>query len=167
MGIMANYMMIDDETLDIMTELDSDDLLDKIDELEELKISELYCMDKLWDGLHFLLTGASASKPIKGNHLSEAIIGVHVFDTYEDYFVGCAEFSELPDIIAALKDVNTEKLKEKFKLSRFRIAKIYPDIWERAQKEKLWRELLGEFNGILEFYQRAEQMKMHVIVSIF
>ena len=124
-------------------------------------------MDKLWDAMHFLLTGVSASKPIEGNHLSEAIIGVHVFDTDEDVFVSCSEYNELPDIVATLQEVDMEKQKEKFKTSVFKKAKIYPDIWVHKDKESLWQELLAEYNGVLSFYQKAEDMNMHVIISIY
>ncbi len=165
MGLIANYMMIDEETLDDLMKFESDELVEEINNLEELEVHELYCMDKLWDGLHFLLTDVSASEPIEGNPLSEAVIGVHVFDS-ED-FVGCTEYTELSNIITALKAVDLEKLKAKFDPTEFDRAEIYPKTWTPENKDSLWNELLDGFNGVLKFYQQAESKKQHVIISIF
>ena len=95
MGLLANYMMVDEATLDSMMKLNNEELMEKLEELED---NEYYDMDKLWDGLHFLLTGISAGTPIEENPLSEAIVGVHNFNEEEDEadFIACIEADELP-----------------------------------------------------------------------
>jgi hypothetical protein len=69
MGLLGVYMMVEQNTLDKLKELDGDDLVEELDDLEET--NEIYNIDKLCDGLHFLLTGVSASSPINGNKLSD------------------------------------------------------------------------------------------------
>jgi len=165
---MANigvYMMVDEKTLDSMMKLDGDELFERVNELEET--NEHYTMDKLWDGLHFLLTDVSASEPIEGDKLSEAIVGVHVFDTNDDDFIACIENDELPEIVQALENVNIKELEQKFDPSIFKKKKIYPNIWEKDKKDELFTELINEYNGLLNFYKKALAKNAHIIYSVF
>ena len=165
MGFIGVYMMVDENTLDSMMKLDGDALFEKVNELEET--NEKYTMDKLWDGLHFLLTGVSASKPIDGNKLSEAIVGVHVFDTNEDDFIACIENHELTEIVKALENVNKKELEQKFDPILLKKKKIYPNIWEKDKKDELFIELMNEHNGLLKFYKKALEKNQHIIYSVF
>ncbi|MNI48483.1 hypothetical protein D3C73_1030490 [compost metagenome] len=147
-------------------ETDDEGLMDKLDKLIEAG-NPSYEIDKLWDGLHFLLTGVSASEPIEGHKLSESVVGVHVFDVGEDDgFFACTEQDELADIIQAMKLVDFDKLEPDFDLAAFRRNKIYPRIWEDSRKEALWNELKGEFGALLAFYEKAMAAKQHVIFSV-
>ncbi len=168
MSFIANYMMVDDNTLDSLFALDNDDLLEKVNELEEAGTA-LYCMDKLWDGLHFLLTGASASTPVEGDELSEAIVGIEMFNEDDEAadFIASTEATELPDIIAAMKDVDIEKLAQSADFSEFREKEIYPDIWYDEDAISLKQELVQEFNNLLAFYEKAEKQNANILVSIF
>ena len=128
---------------------------------------EKYTIDKLWDGLHFLLTNVSASEPIEGDKLSEAIVGVHVFDTNDDDFIACIENDELPEIVQALENVNAKELEHKFDPNIFKKKKIYPNIWDKDKKDELFAELINEYNGLLNFYKKALDKKAHIIYSVF
>lgn len=166
MGLIASYLMVGDDELDGMMELDDDGLVEKIEELEET--NELYCMDKIWDGLHFILTGSSAGEPVEDDPLSEAIVGIHVFNDAEDAeFIGCTESGELDHIISALEKTDMDALRKTFIPSRLRRADIYPDIWNDDDKPSLWNELEAGFNGLLEFYRKALKTEMNVVVSIY
>ena len=165
MGMIGVYIMIDEETLDEMMKLDGDGLFEKVNALEE--IVEKYTIDKLYDGLHCLLTGVSAIKPIENNKLSEAIVGVHVFDTNDDDYITCSENDELPEIIKALENINIEELEEKFDPRTFKKKKIYPNIWEINKKDELFKELINEYNGLLGFYRKALEKNKHIIFSVF
>ena len=169
MGLLGNYMTVDDTTLDYMVELDNEALLEMIEELEEDESTEIYAIDKLWDGLHFLLTGKSAANPIEDDKLSEAVVGVHVFndDDEEAEFVGCTENDELPDIVQAMLDVDIDALKEGFDLSKFRDNKIYPNIWLDKDRDSLFNELMGEFKNLPEFYMKAAESGKHIVISIY
>lgn len=169
MGMFSNYMMVDEATLGAMSLLDNAALLEMIEALEEKKRVPVYGMDKLWDGLHFLLTGVSASSPIEENPLSEAIVGVHVFNEDDDEadFVGCIENEELAEIMQAMLDVDTDKLETTFDLRVFRENEIYPNIWLDENRENLFNELVQAFNNLLAFYHKAATEGKHIVISIY
>ena len=77
MGIIANYKYLSDKNLnelkDFYTE-NGDTIADIEENNNDLEI--LLDLDKMWDALHFVLTGVSASEPIKDNRLSEAVLGI-------------------------------------------------------------------------------------------
>lgn len=168
MSFIANYMMVDDNTFDDLFALDNDDLVEKVNELEEAG-TELYCMDKLWDGLHFLLTGTTASTPVEGDELSEAIVGIEMFNEDDDAadFIASTEAGQLADIIAAMKEVDIEKLVQSADFNEFRKEEIYPDIWHEKDAVSLKQELVQEFNNLLAFYEKAEKQHANILISIF
>ena len=165
MGMLGVYMMVEQNTLDKLKELDGDDLVEELDELEET--NEIYNIDKLWDGLHFLLTGVSANSPIEGNKLSEAIVGVNNFETDEETFISYIKKDELPEIYNAMKNINIKELEEKFDPKILKRKKIYPNIWETDKKDELFKELINEHNGLLEFYKKAVEKNINIIFSVF
>ena len=69
MGMIANYQPTTDIELEKIT------CLDDVEELQESEDIEICDIDKMWDALHFLLTGKSASEPIEDDLISEAIVG--------------------------------------------------------------------------------------------
>jgi hypothetical protein len=168
MSIIANYMMVDDDIFDSLFVLDNDALLEKVNALEEAGTT-LYCMDKLWDGLHFLLTGTTASTPVEGDELSEAIVGTGVFNEDDDDadFIASTEAVQLAGIIAAMKEVDIEKLAESVDFNAFRKDDIYPDIWHDKDAASLKQELVREFNSLLAFYEKAKKKNANILVSIF
>lgn len=166
MGMLANYMMVDEQTLGMLMDLDAEELLEEIEELDESG-AEVYDMDKLWDGLHYLLTGVSASQPIEGNKLSEAIVGIHLFNEDSEDFIAYIKFEELPDIISEMEKVSMEDLLQDVNFSSFNEENIYPDIWPKNNNEQLKNELKSEFLNLLSFYKEAIADKTHIVVSIY
>ena len=166
MGFLANYMRIDDATLDALTKLDSDDLVERIEELDEAG-APVYDMDKMWDILHFVLTGKSASEPIDGDPLSEAVVGVHVFDG--DDFVAAIQADELPRILQAMDDLDFVALRPRLSLATLRKKNIYPSLAETTAEEEdaLWTQITGEFEGLRSFYHDTVAEHLNVIVSIY
>lgn len=169
MGLMGRYMMINEQTLEELVMLKNDDLIEKIEKFNQDMENEEYDIDKMWDGLHFLLTGVSASKPIEGNRLSEAIVGVNVLNSDDENadFVAYTKFEDLSEIIITLKSIDISKLINNFDLSKFRKARIYPDIWRDTDKEELFDELVHEYKNIINFYEKAINKKAHIIISIY
>ncbi|MEK4514874.1 DUF1877 family protein [Paenibacillus sp. FSL H8-0122] len=148
MGMLGQYVMVDEDTLDRMMEMDGSELMDTLEKLIEGG-SEYYDIDKLWEELHVALTGVSASEPIEGDPLSEAVVGVHVFEVEEeDGFFACTEQDELEDIIAAMQQVNLEKLEP------------------GNVTEQLNEAVKSEFAGLLDFYGKALAAGKHVIFSV-
>lgn len=163
MGIQAVYLSVDDATLKRLAEAPAEALLDLVEELEAADCTQVG-LDKMWDGLHFLLTGVSASSPIEGNPLSEAVVGVQVFDC-ED-FVACTRSRELPVIISALDAVVIEKTLAAVDFARFRKARLYPKIWS-DDPTQLKTELEEAFQELRDFYRVCATAQRHVIVSIY
>ncbi|VFS45539.1 Domain of uncharacterised function (DUF1877) [Budvicia aquatica] len=119
----------------------------------------------MWDGLHFVLTGISASTPLEENPLSDAIVGIHVMD--EDNFIAAIGNNELDEIISALKAVKVEKLREAFDPARLTQAEIYPDIWRPQDKESLFIELEQALQQLISFYKNTLDGDRHIVVSIY
>lgn len=162
MGMQAAYMLVDEETLDRLVSLPSDELSPAIEALEASGAPTVH-LDKMWDGLHFLLTGVPASAPKEGDPLSEAVVGVHVFDG--DDFVGCTELDELPAILRALQETPLKRLLATADFIRFSAAEVYPNIWS-DDPETLRAELSVAFQALLDVHQRAADARRHLVISI-
>lgn len=82
--MLAQYMAVDNKILNKMLEMDNEKIIDEIEDLSEDEKCDICDIDKMWDALHFLLTGKPAAEAIKDNKLSEAIVGTSVFDTEDE-----------------------------------------------------------------------------------
>jgi hypothetical protein len=168
MGMIAEYLMVDEETLNSLMTLDNNSLTNEIFEIEESGKFSVIDIDKIWDALHCFLIGVSASEPIEGNKLSEAIVGVHNFNIEDEDadFITCTENEELEEIIKALENINFDKLSASFDPLIFKKKKIYPNgIWKDS-KEQLIEEFKIALYEILNFYKKALESNHHVIISI-
>lgn len=125
------YMLADEATIERLS--NDNDLFEAVEEYGDESTTIAYDIDKLWDGLHFLLTGISAEEPIEDNPLSEAIVGTNIFDC-ED-FIAYTIPNHIKEIVDALNKIDIEALIENMDLSKFRKAKIYPNIWVKKMKK--------------------------------
>lgn len=170
MGMLAQYLQVDDETLERLTRLENEALIDNIEDLSDLPGAQVLDIDKLWDGLHFLLTGVSATESPAGNKLSEAMTGVHVFnpDDPDADFISYTNNEELPMLIDALRQVDLNMLeKKRFKLNEFRARGIYPDIWHDSDRIALFCELSEAYQALVNFSEQALDAGMHVVFSVY
>ena len=163
MGKHACYMAIEEQQLNSLIDLEGQALVDALEELQEK--NNTLDIGKMWDGLHFVLTGISASTPLEENPLSDAIVGIHVMD--EDNFIAAIGNNELDEIISALKAVKVEKLREAFDPARLTQAEIYPDIWRPQDKESLFIELEQALQQLISFYKNTMDGDRHIVVSIY
>lgn len=162
----ANYMEADAELINKMKGMASEEIFEFVEELEdegELLVADI---EKMWDGLHFLLTGVSASEPIENDLISEAIVGECAFDGEDDY-IAYIYPDRLKKIYNALQEVDIDRLKEKFSPEEFAEKEIYPNIWVKDDKEELFEELLEAFECIKAFYGELVSGNKGVIVSIY
>lgn len=157
------YMLTDENTMNILS--DNDNLFEAVENYGEEKTTVSYDIEKLWDGLHFLLTDESAQKPIEGEPLSEAVVGTHVLDC--ESFIAYTAPNEIHTIVKALNEVDIDTLIVKMDLSKFRKAKIYPKIWVKKDEEQLKEELKREFFNLKAFYEKALNSQTGVLVSIY
>ena len=167
MGMIACYMGVEKDVIENLKCESDEDLFDEIESLEEQAV-EMYDMDKLWDGLHFVLTGASADKPIENNLLSEAIVGTAMFlkDKMSDYIAYIYPQS-VSEILYALDKCDINEILSDFSPQQLAEKEIYPNIWMEEDKDELRKELADEFNGIKEFYRKVSDEGKGVIVSIY
>jgi hypothetical protein len=156
------YIAIDDENL---KRFEFDDPMELLEEISDE--CKMYNIDKLFDGLHFLLTGNSVSMPIENNKLSMAIVGVYNFETNDFDFVSHIPNEILKEIINAMENINADELKNTFEPSIYRKNNIKPNIWEDDKKEELYKELIKEFIGLLSFYKEAFKKRLNIIFTPF
>ena len=166
MGMIACYQMADAEMIKILKGKDEEERFEIIEELqEECAVTDI---DKMWDGLHFLLTGVSATEPIEDNALSEAVVGKEVFSDEEDAdFIACTNPEDIEVIVQALEAFDISKAVEDFEPEKFAKKDIYPNIWMREEKEGLQEELRGAFEQLKDFYNMALEQGKGVVVSIY
>ncbi|MCK2037821.1 YfbM family protein [Microbacterium sp. SSW1-49] len=159
----AAYTLVDERTLDRLVSLAPEVLVSTLEELESGGSPTVY-LDKMWDGLHFLLTGVSAATPRDDDPLSESVVGVHVFDG-ED-FVGCTENDELQTIIEALESLDRDEVIGGADFAAFAEAGIYPNVWD-DDPDVLRRELTDAWDALASVHRRAADEGHHLVISIF
>lgn len=74
MGIIANYKYLSDKNLKELKAFCSEEK-ETFEDAEERNedVEILLDLDKMWDALHFVLTGVSSSKPIKKTLLAKRL----------------------------------------------------------------------------------------------
>ncbi len=168
MGMAANYMLVDAKELDALLKLKGDELYKRLEKMEEDEGRRVLDLDKIWDGLHYFLTGLTADGLDEVNPLSDAVMGGELLPGEEDdLFVACTRYEELPGILAHLKDADLGERAEAFSPEAYREKDIYPDIWHDEDRDELLGELTRAASDLLAFYQEALEKKMNVIVSIY
>ncbi|MCI7222921.1 YfbM family protein [Fusobacterium sp.] len=168
MGLIANYQFISDEKLEELKNLDTqDDEFFEIIEEENEEAEILLDIDKMWDTLHFVLTGVGSDKPIENNPLSEAIVGVTTIEGIEE-FVAYTKKGEIAKIIKALNDFDMESAMEKFDMQKCKKADLYPDIWDYEDEvDEIKEELLDYFENMKDFYNEVLENNGNVLVTIY
>lgn len=162
MGMIANYQ----PTTDI--ELEKIMCLDDVEELQESEDIEICDIDKMWDALHFLLTGKSASEPIEDDLISEAIVGQFNISGEEiEEFISGTKTDRVKEIAKALQELDFETYIDKFDMSAFRQNDIYPDIWEYEEADKIKDDLRSSFESLKKFYEKMAEQERAVLVSIY
>ena len=92
-------------------------------------------IDKMWDVLHFVLTGVSADHRIDDNPLSQAVLGVTSIEDLSDY-MAYTEHSQIADIVAALEQFDMDQALESFDMTACKEAELYPNIWDYDEEEE-------------------------------
>lgn len=166
MGMIACYMEADEELIEKMKS--AEDLFEEIEAFEEVGEHKVYDMDKLWDGLHFILTGVSATTPIKDNLLSEAVVGTAMFSEDESSdFISYIYPKRVSEISDALNKFDIDNALSDFSPRILAQNDIYPMIWIEEEKESLKEELLAVFNELRQFFSEMNHAHKGIIVSIY
>ena len=164
MEMIANYQIVNDNELGELLEIsDTDRCLQFIEELQGRDML-LLGIGRMWDALHFILCGVSASDPIEGYPLSEAIVGEDV--VCEEYFVSYTSKERMYKIVRALENVDFEKVLSDFDLDSCKKNNIYPRDWE-IDKDIVLAELREGFANMKRFYRLAYEKRKNVVISIY
>ena len=167
MGMIANYQESTDQELENLK--GSADFVDAVEELQETKEIDLYDIDKMWDALHFLLTGISACEPIENDPISEAIVGqFNISGEDVEEFVSGTSAQRVKEIAKALQELDFAAYAEKFNMRSFAEHDIYPNIWSyENEAEEILDDMRGCFEGLKQFYLRMAEKDAAVLVSIY
>ena len=164
MEMIANYQIVNDNELSELLEIsDTDRCLQFIEELQGRDML-LLGIGRMWDALHFILCGVSASNPIEGYPLSEAIVGEDV--VCEEYFISYTSKERMYKIVRALENVDFEKVLSDFDLDSCKKNNIYPRDWE-IDKDVVLAELREGFANMTRFYRLAYEKRKSVVISIY
>ncbi|WP_165943079.1 DUF1877 family protein [Gordonia zhaorongruii] len=160
--MLSVYLAVPTGADERLATVDPDGVIEYVEGLLESGVPSID-LGEAWDGLHFLLTGASASEPIEDEPLSEAVVGVYEFES--DDLLGLTPAEDLPFILARLETVNIEQLLAGADFATFAKAEIYPDRW--TDEPESLRALLREaFTNLIEFHRYCRAESRDLLVSI-
>ena len=167
MGLRANYQYLGDKELEALERFDNEeDIFETVEDRNE-KAEILLDIDKMWDVLHFVLTGAGIGETVKGYPLSEAVVGVTSIEKIED-FIAYTKKDRVKDILKALEDFDMESALESFALEEGKEAELYPNIWDYEEEEdEIKEDLLDCFERMKDFYKEILEADGNVLVTIY
>lgn len=162
------YMEVSNEKIDEMKQMDIDDLMYAVGELSESEEHKTYELDDMCDGLHFLINKVSAKNQIKGNLLSEAILGTEILAGEEaGDRISYVDYETAHDILNSLEELDLDNLIDTFDPNEFADNSIYPNIWINNDKSQLQSKLNNAFNNLKEFYSDVTGISSGLIVCIY
>ena len=167
MGLIANYSCLSDANLKELKAMGSEEeeILESVEEWND-DDELLLDIDKMWDVLHFVLTGVGTDHKDDNNPLSQAVLGITAVEELSDY-LAYTEHDKLADIVAALEQFDMEAALESFDMAACKEAELYPNIWDyEEEEEEIKDELLHDFEQMKVFYKKVLEAKGHVLVSI-
>ncbi len=168
MGIIANYQYLSDTNLQELKSFyaEEDAIFEEVEDWND-EAEILLDIDKMWDALHFVLTGVSCIEPIKNNPLSEAVVGVFPIDGIEEY-ISYIEKSRIKDIVFALDNFDIEKALETFNMEECKEAELYPNIWGYEEEtDEIKEEIMDYFQDMKDFYKQVLEEDGNVLVTIY
>lgn len=168
MGMIANYQYLSNENLKEMKNFnrEEDKIFEEVEDWNE-EAEILLDIDKMWDVLHFVLTGVDSSEPIEGNPLSEAVVGVTSLEEVSE-FIAYIEKDRIADIVSALENFDIDAALESFSMEACKKAELYPDIWGYDDEEEdIKKEICDYFHEMIDFYKQILEINGNVLVTIY
>ena len=165
MGMYAGYYQISDTELEHLRQLEEQGLMERAEELSEDENVEICDLDKMWDALHFVLTGDTLSDAAGHDPLSEAVCGSDFLA--QQLHAGGIPAKRVKEIAQALHEVDFAARLAALQMSDFAAADIYPAIWDRPEEEDDIRaELPAYFADLQAFYDNAAEQGNAVLVMV-
>ncbi|MDO4645416.1 MAG: YfbM family protein [Propionibacteriaceae bacterium] len=165
MGVYGVYTAVDDETFKQISFLNKEKLPVQIAELEKKDDVPSCDLGKLWDGLHYLLTGIRTQDAVDEGLHSEVILGIKPLKIGYDFASGIPA-ADVVRIADAIELVDINALIRAADFQAFEAAGVYPAIWDE-DPELLRDELTGYFHQLRDFYRQARDRGHSVIVGIW
>jgi hypothetical protein len=109
-------------------------------------------IDKMWHGIHFLLTGSAEPTNAPG---SLAIFGGK--EVGDDLGYGPARLlspSDVKLVAQLLKDTSVEKLRARYDAKKMDQLQIYPSIW-LSEGDDAFNELAASYRMLAAFYEKT------------
>ena len=168
MGMIANYQYLSNENLNEMKHFNGEEyeIFEEVEDWNE-EAEILLDIDKMWDVLHFVLTGVDSSEPIDGDPLSEAVVGVTSLEEVSE-FIAYIEKDRVADIISALENFDIDAALESFSMEACKKAELYPNIWDNDDEEEdIKEEIRDYFHEMIDFYKKILEVNGNVLVTIY
>ncbi|PHH96314.1 YfbM family protein [Fusobacterium nucleatum] len=163
MGMYAMYQEIKQD--DFKKLLESNDLFETLEELEEKDGTELCDIDKMWNAIFFLLTGEPYSS--EDSLFNELIFGSENFDDESEEVARYIPTERVIKISKKLNEIDFQDYLKDFDMNKFKENEIYPDIWDYTEeKEEIMEELSEHFKNLKEFYNKVAENKNIVVITI-
>ncbi len=151
MGVIAQYLRVSEDELTLFQAksifLEKRILNKRLDRAHWLDI------DKIWDGIIYLLTGDGLEKA--SGQLLRVIISTRYIDEQLDFGCGPAHFldaDEVQDLYAEIASWDREKLNKRFDANQMRALGLLPNAWT---DDEAFEYLVDYFNKIKAFYHKA------------
>lgn len=168
MGMRACHMEADQNLIEELKTKSEEDLFEAIEKLEEEGEHRVYYLDKMWDGLHYILTGVSATAPIRDHLLSEAVVGTAMFSEDESAdFISYIYPERVREISSALEMFDIDGALSDFSPRNMTKNDIYPAIWHESEKDSLREELAAEFHELKVFFSDMASDGKGIVISIY
>ncbi|MBQ8134325.1 MAG: YfbM family protein [Clostridia bacterium] len=167
MGMAGVYTEASKELIESLKGKSEEELFDYLEEIADDMESNSDCdVDKLWQGIHFLLTGET--DPIDGDPVSEFVFGTKTFfdGKYDDYIAYILP-EDIQKVVDAVNKIDIDLLLKEFDPQKFAKADVYPNIWMRDDRNELAGMLKETFTDMLSFYQKVLVDGNGIIVSIY
>lgn len=168
MGMIANYQYLSDEQLKKLESFHAEEgeifeIVESWNEDAEILLD----IDKMWDVLHFVLTGIDSSEPIENDPLSEAVVGVSSIDDIGE-FIAYTGKTRVAEIVSALESFDINKALETFSMKECKKANLYPNIWDYEEEaDDVKEEIMHYFREMKDFYQKILEVTGNVLVTIY
>ncbi|WP_291726458.1 DUF1877 family protein [Bernardetia sp.] len=165
MGIRAVYIALDDKEVTELEKLLDQKLLKEVEKIQKKGDCTRIDIDKMWDILHFILTGNSASEPIEDNKLSEFVVGVSPI-LYEDEYISFSPQEDVAEIVEKVKNIDFDIYRDSFRIKDLSEKDIYPNVGVSLEEEEfVFEEVKKEFYRLSNFYN--ENKGVNILVTIY
>lgn len=166
--MIANYIAVDGKTIEKYKGKNNDFIVAQLVTLEDE--APLFCdIDKMWDAIHYVLTGESVESGEGTDEiLSQAILGVSTFSIEPTQIILTYILpSMISEIYEALESFDIEERLSEISAEELQEKEVYPQIWFDEETEIFQEELQDIFQEMKQFYQNLLEQELGVLISIF